>query len=484
MASRVAVIDIGSNSARLQIMEKSSRFAFHLLHEEKSRIRISENSYANGGNLQEEAQQRAISLLKEFRSIIDSYKAKKVLVVATSALRDAPNKSAFISRVRKTSHLNIKVISGEKEAFLGALASANLLHVNEGITLDIGGGSSESAYINSGDIHTPHSLNLGTVRIKELFFDTHKEDEASVYIQNKLAKLPQHETTRLIGIGGTFRALSSIIIHQESYPFERLHGFEFSAKTMLRLIDTVLQSDEEGLKTLGIKANRLDVIKPGALILKHFIIHYGIKELVCSGVGVREGLYLSDLLRHEKLRFPDNFNPSVRYLIDTFCQDKKHANKLAKVAKEIFALTHESLSLDESYKRAVVIAAKLSHTGDLLHIYSAHMHAYYFIQNTLEYALSHKDIILISALVRYSKRKRLNKEFAKFKTMLPDEETLKKLTQILAISDILLSHRPRNIDFTLSYRNNTLHVTSKKALYLAKEKMQELKLQNLEVSFT
>ncbi len=97
MAKRVAVIDIGSNSVRLAVYEKTSRFAFHLLNESKSRVRLSENAYQNDGNLQELPMQRTIDALKDFLSIIASYKARKTLCVATSALRDAPNKKSFFN---------------------------------------------------------------------------------------------------------------------------------------------------------------------------------------------------------------------------------------------------------------------------------------------------------------------------------------------------------------------------------------------------
>ena len=127
MAKRTAVIDIGSNSARMIIIEKTSRFAFHLLHEVKSRVRIAEDAYQNGGELQEGAIHRTVLVLKDFIQIANSYDVRKTLCVATSAVRDAGNKKQFLSLVKKEVGLNIKVISGEKEAYLGGIACANLL---------------------------------------------------------------------------------------------------------------------------------------------------------------------------------------------------------------------------------------------------------------------------------------------------------------------------------------------------------------------
>src|SRR5660397_1492 len=88
MAKRTAIIDIGSNSARMVVYEKSSRFAFHLLTEVKSRVRIGEGAYKCEGLLQEVPMQRAFDALSDFVSIIKSLKCHKTFCVATSALRD------------------------------------------------------------------------------------------------------------------------------------------------------------------------------------------------------------------------------------------------------------------------------------------------------------------------------------------------------------------------------------------------------------
>ena len=79
MSKRTAIIDIGSNSARMAIFEKSSSFAFHLINETKSRVRIGEGAYNFGGILQDVALKRAFSALEEFSHIIKSLKCTKIL---------------------------------------------------------------------------------------------------------------------------------------------------------------------------------------------------------------------------------------------------------------------------------------------------------------------------------------------------------------------------------------------------------------------
>eukprot|EP01156_Anaeramoeba_ignava_P011210 Anaeramoba_ignava/a482346_8.p2 GENE.a482346_8~~a482346_8.p2 ORF type:complete len:102 (+),score=1.26 a482346_8:923-1228(+) len=93
MAKITTVIDIGSNSTRMVVFKKTSRFGFHLLNESKSKVKISEGCYENNGNLQEIPMQRAFDALKSFVEIAKNLKSNKILCVATSALRDAPNKT-------------------------------------------------------------------------------------------------------------------------------------------------------------------------------------------------------------------------------------------------------------------------------------------------------------------------------------------------------------------------------------------------------
>ncbi|WP_294889704.1 Ppx/GppA phosphatase family protein, partial [Sulfurimonas sp. RIFCSPLOWO2_12_36_12] len=309
MAKRVAVIDIGSNSVRMVIYEKTSRFAFHILHEAKSRVRISEHAYQNGGNLQEIPMQRAYEALENFLTIISSFKARKTLCVATSALRDAPNQKDFISKIKNSIGLNIKVIDGQREAYLGAIACANLLPEQENaLSIDIGGGSTEFSLINKKDISSNISLNLGTVRLKELFFDFNDIEGAKKYIDLELSKLDGIDTSTIIGIGGTFRAISYAILSNSDYPLDKLHGYKPNYDDFQTLLNKILNSDEETLKKLGIKNSRFDVIKPGALILLRVFKKFKIKELITSGVGVREGAFLADLLRTSKDKFPTNYN--------------------------------------------------------------------------------------------------------------------------------------------------------------------------------
>lgn len=487
MAKCTAVIDIGSNSMRLAVFQKTSRFAFHILHEAKSSVRISENAYKNGGFLQADAMDRTAHALGEFLSIAKSFGARKILCVATSAVRDAPNASTFLTRIRREHALSIKVITGEKEAYFGGVACANLLpSLHEALCVDVGGGSSEFALLRNGKVEQLYSLNIGTVRIKELFFDTDNIPGAIEYIDETLKQLPSLSADTLIGIGGTFRALTRALMKYEEYPLNKLHAYTTDSGTFLRFTSQISDSGPKKLKSLFIKPDRFDTIKPGTLILERIIRHIQAKTLMCSGVGVREGVFLNDLLRNSGDTFPENYNPSVRYLLDTYGHHSTHAQQCAHLSKRLFDLLHVSLGIDPTYRHELAIAAKLLSIGIGIRYYAYQRHSHYLAMSALDYALSHAQIALISHLLLFKKGTSASTLIPKggYGSLLPDNSTLDALSALLWLSHILLAARVNASEIEIHSDGNTV-VISGKNLYLAREQLKNIVLpKNITVVFS
>ncbi len=473
MAKRTAIIDIGSNSVRMVIFERTSRFAFHLLHETKSRVRISEHAYANNNNLQEPALERAYKALQEFQLTIKQYKVRKTLCVATSALRDAPNRNEFIAKIKKELGLQIKVIDGKKEAFLGAVSSANLLNLDTALTVDIGGGSTELAYYAGKKIQHTTSLDLGTVRLKELYFDNDDFEGAKRHVLHELQKLPvEFKYDKLIGIGGTLRALSKMVMEKEKVYFKKLHAFSYDIDQQKEYFEKILQSDEAGLKKLGVKKDRLDVMRPGLLILDLLIRHVGAKEIITSSVGVREGLFLTDLLRTQNNRFPDNFNPSVTNLLDRFSDHNK--SELYRRSCEIFDMTATYLEIDKRYRPLFLHAVRLSQIGQFINFYEGSKHAYYLALNGLNYGFTHDEIILIATIIRFQGKKLPSSLHMKnYAPYLPSKTTLNALCLLNTLVQALFGDFTHGEKLTFKLEDGYLYIDAKHN-YLIQEKLKEI----------
>ncbi len=476
MAKRTAVIDIGSNSARMAVFEKTSRFGFVLIKEIKSKVRIGEGAYEKNGELQPIPMQRAFNALKEFKDISKNLKCRKILCVATSALRDAPNRSQFIKKIKNELDIHIKIINGKQEAYYGGIGALNLLpKVKKAVTIDIGGGSTELACIENGKIIDTISLDIGTVRLKEIFYDKKLPiSQVQKLIDKHILNIPEHFKSEIVfGIGGTIRAISNSIMDKKNYPLDTVHGFTYKCKDELSYIEKLANASVLKLKSYNFKKDRYDVIREGCAIFYSLIKALHVKKILTCGAGVREGVYLCDLLRGQNHRFPENFNPSVRSLMDRFVDDPKQNNFVARQALNIYK-TLQPLHKIENYKNELITAAKLHDVGKALSFYQSHTHGYHFILNNLNFGFTHKQKILIAMLVKYNSKKLPKTEDLKtFKGLLPDAEIVNWLSFILTLSSQLNINLNKSI-CEFEYKNNTLHVKSKGSLNLAKEAVKKL----------
>jgi exopolyphosphatase / guanosine-5'-triphosphate,3'-diphosphate pyrophosphatase len=476
MAKITAIIDIGSNSVRMTVFARTSRFGFYLLKEIKSKVRISEGAYSNDGNLQPQAVARAIYALREFLNVAKAYKTTKILCVATSAVRDAPNKSTFISLVKKELSLNIRVIDGTKEAYYGAVSAMNLLFLKDAITVDIGGGSTELALIKGGKIEGLCSLDLGTVRLKELFFDNASSlGEAKKFIAKELEKIPQNfKSKTVIGIGGTNRALADAIMEMDRYPVDAIHGFEIDLSQKRVFFNKLIECKTSKLKDFGIKPERFDVIREGGLIITSVIDHVDANKMVVSGAGVREGVFLCDLLRGQNDRFPPTFNPSIKSLMDRFCDNDSEAAYITKISSVLFDKLKELHNLPKTHKRYLEIAAKLSNIGTKLSFYNHRNYSFSFVLSNLEYGFSHFEKLFISMVVRYHGKRFgyfVNDEYLPF--CKENEEAIKWLSMIVTIAETLNSDMSSpKLEF--DYTKGVLTIKSSDELYIAQEKLKSV----------
>lgn len=482
MAKITTIIDIGSNSMRMVVFQKSSRFAFHLLNETKSRVKISEGCYENGGNLQEIPLNRAYNSLKSFLKISQALKSRKIICVATSALRDAPNAKEFLTRVKNDLNLNIKVIDGTKEAFYGGVAAVNLLHQNEFVTIDIGGGSTEFCFIKEGKIVHSISLNIGTVRIKELYFSKHNMQGANAYIEKQLQELKALNIEIpfvAVGIGGTVRALGKAIMQKEAYPLDVIHGFTYEYEAQKSLFDQIIHAkNTDELKELGIKKDRFDTICEGTFIFDTILENLEIQKVITSGVGVREGVYLTDILRTSNYRFPSNFNPSVKSLLDRFELDSKQTAYFGNNAGKIFDALEPLHQLSIKNRTFLIIASKLHSIGSTLNFYKSNDNTFDFILNGLNYEFLHTSRVTVAHIIKFSKKTLpKQKDIAFFENLLPSLEELQWLSFMISLN-LCLNQDYSRVKYDYILKNNILIIKADEISYLVQSSLDKLELPN------
>ena len=307
---RVACIDIGTNTALLLIadLDPESGTIIPVYHKQTI-VRLGKNVDA-GKVIDDEALQRLIDSLSDYRRLSDAHEAETIIAAGTSALRDATNHLAVISEVARTTGITIQCISGQQEAeltFSGAVAGMS--SIPELFTvIDIGGGSTE---ISMGSVHAVTesvSMDIGSVRLTERFFSTlppplQEFDAAKTHINNILtASILPFFTSRehVYGVAGTLTTIAQVTQGLKHFDAEKVHNFPLRYTDVHAFLEQLKEMNLKNIISRGIPEGRADVITMGTLILHQFMRLLGIEKIYVSIQGLRFGLAQQELLRMQK----------------------------------------------------------------------------------------------------------------------------------------------------------------------------------------
>lgn len=301
---RLAVIDIGTNSVLLSIVEVCSGGRLKSLKEKVTITRLGEG-LSGSGKIDDIPFQRTVTVIRNYLRECSGYGIKNLLSIGTSVLRESSNYMEIIEKIKRETGLKVEIISGEDEAYLSFLAARREFPGIKGrfLVLDIGGGSTEFAFGAADFPAAVISLGIGSVKLTERFIksdppDSQEISDARRHIQRNLKLLPSFNGDfTLIGLAGTITTLAAMDLEMSSYDSERIHGYNLNLESVRTLLNRMLSrklQDRKGMR--GLDPARADVIICGALILIVVMEKYGVKTATVSDRGVRYGVlykYLS-----------------------------------------------------------------------------------------------------------------------------------------------------------------------------------------------
>ncbi len=167
----VAVIDIGSNSGRVVILELDPARHLRLLAGSRAPLRLV-HDVDERQKLGEEAMARTIEAVRDFYAIALGAGARRVVAVATAAMRDAKNGQRLIERIRREVGMGVQIIDGRREAAYGFAGAVRGVPVSSGLLFDLGGGSMQISTFRSRRLGRATSLPLGSLRLSETFLES------------------------------------------------------------------------------------------------------------------------------------------------------------------------------------------------------------------------------------------------------------------------------------------------------------------------
>jgi len=295
---RIAIIDLGSNSIRMNIIEVINNNAT-VLENIRTVVRLSEGM-GDEKLLRQNAVDRTLSELKKFKRIIDDMHVDEVRAIATAALRTAKNAELF-TKPASDIGVDFEIITGEKEAYYDFMSVVNTLSVNDCLIVDIGGASTELIYVKDRVNVNMVSIPMAAVNITEKYFSgTIAEDDELVYaisqFKNKIDEagwVKDIKNITVVGMGGTVRALTKM----QDVPDDKVHGYTMSRElTFSKIRELVKMPIEKRVNIEGIGKGRADIILGGVVPLLAIMDYINSPQLISCVSSLREGV-MYDILK-------------------------------------------------------------------------------------------------------------------------------------------------------------------------------------------
>ncbi len=401
--SRSAVIDLGSNSVRMMVVETDRGGAWRVIDEERAILRLGD-ALARRGALAEDlarAQYVFTALVERARQM----GAERIAAVGTAALRGARDGAAFSAALGRAAHVQIRILNGVEEAQLGFLGAMHTLDVRDGNLVDVGGASSEISCFQGRSLRTAASAQVGAVTLARgaLHGDPPSKDDLEA------AKAAADEAIRkavpdpvqglpLVALGGSFRSIAKMHRVQSGYAFPSLHNYRMPPEAIAEMLQRVARMGlRQRLLVPGLAAHRAETA-PAALTLAQAICeHLQPSEVIVSGTGLREGMLFERILPHGEEIPDDVFRPSVRNLL--FQLGEEPDQDLVAWAGQLLGALSNLLAPDA--QRLGGAAAALRGIGRRVNFYDRHRHTFTLVTSARIFGLSHREQLVLAAAAAY-----------------------------------------------------------------------------------
>jgi exopolyphosphatase/guanosine-5'-triphosphate,3'-diphosphate pyrophosphatase len=288
---RYAAIDLGTNTFDLLIVDYTND-AWELCFQDKQWVRLGLDFYPDKV-LTERAMQDAIDCLQRFKTVCLNYGVTQPKLIGTSALRDASNNAEFIARVRHVLEWEVEVISGAEEATIVFKGTTSLSTCpNQGLIMDIGGGSTELIHFTAQHITQALSLDIGVSRLLAQTDSNHAlnaNEIERIFAQfDQTLSVEFDKSVHLIGSSGPFETFYQLMCNRRLPKWSCL---PLPMESFQALLDALITSSLDDRMILEhVPPFRKKYLHLAALQVKWVINTFNIKQVYASSVGLNEGI--------------------------------------------------------------------------------------------------------------------------------------------------------------------------------------------------
>jgi exopolyphosphatase/guanosine-5'-triphosphate,3'-diphosphate pyrophosphatase len=451
---RIGIIDLGTNSVRFDVHQIQNKYQVKLLHREKLMVRLGQGVFLDN-RLDSSAIRRTLHAFQSFKRTASVLHAEKVIAFGTSALREACDSNKLIQQIRQKTGIDIRVISGEEEAYLIADGILNNeLQIKEKLgnkfgLIDIGGGSTEISICHQDQILFSASFPLGTARLQQVFLKTspppknlpgtlhnpipnlRKYIRSVLFSQVLVEKWPK--TNQMIGSSGTIRALEKIL--------RKTHGSEgIDRKDLSKLVKAMsTMTHSELLSIPGIEPKRVDMILSGAILLEECMEVFDANSVMTTNYSLRDGILDREVrLESDPLEGNSGFQLEDIYLkAEQLGQPRKNLDWVSEFAAELFEKTRRLHKLSPKWRHIFCAAVILRNSGKTISPIHYEAHSDYIVRNADFPGMEKWEAEFIAQLCMKHTSTKITKKDLGFLTTKEQKRNFLKILALLSVTHAL-----------------------------------------------
>lgn len=473
----VAVIDIGTTSIRMAIAEINDQGNVRTLEKLSQAVSIGKDTFTRG-LISKPTIEECVRVLKSYRQVLDEYQITQpdqIRVVATSAVREATNRLAFLDRIYIATGMQIEPLDEaevNRMTYLGILPflqSEATLSAAKAVVVEIGGGSTELLVVRGGNVMYSHTYRLGSLRLRE----TLQAYQAPAVKLRQMMETQIHKTVEqirehvsadgpveMIAMGGDVRfAAAQLLPEWNPNELARL-----PVKQLADLTNKMLTlSEDRIIQRYHLSIPDAETLGPALLAYVQLAEAFELEYVLLTNTTLRDGLLKEMAVKDA---WTEEFgNQIVRSALDLgrkFEFDEAHARHVADLCKVLFQAFKDEHRLDSRYEIILYIAALLHEIGLFVSNRSSHKHSMYLIQNSELFGLSRRDVLLVALVARYHRRALPKPEHEGYASLDRDGRVIvAKLAAILRLAIALDESRSQRIhELQASHENGRVVIST------------------------
>lgn len=449
----VAVIDIGTTSIRMAIAEIHSDGTVRPLDKFAQAVHLGRDTFTRGV-IDKSTIEDCVRVLRSYRQVLTEYRitqSDQIRVVATSAVREAVNRLAFIDRIYSATGFEVEPIDEAEVNRITYLSIQPLLNAEPLLTsspcviAEVGGGNTEVLVVQGSDVLFAHTYRLGSIRLREMLEGYRMprvklrhimENHIERHVEEIVHNIPRETAVELIALGGDVRFAAAQLL--PDWPADSLARLPFDAFSAFT--DEMLSlTEDELVQRYHLTYPDAETLGPALLAYWQLARGLDLAHILVSNVNLRDGL-LNELALQG--RWSKDFNEqivrSALALGRKFAFDEEHAVQVARLSRQLFHQLRDEHELDDRYELILYVAALLHEIGQFVSTAGYHKHSMYLIRNSELFGLSKNDLLLVALVARYHRRASPKSNHEGY-AMLSREQRIavSKLAAMLRVADSL-----------------------------------------------